>query len=67
MPVVLYRFKVRDSNTGKWRQTRYSITLEEAKERYGDGNYEPLEWSKEIRTGHAAALEEPRLQSMPGK
>lgn len=57
--VILYRFRVRDSYTATWRQTRYSITLEEAQERYGDGNYEPLEWSKEIGVGDTAEFPGP--------
>jgi hypothetical protein len=46
----LYRFKVRDPITDKWRTTRYHLTAEETRERYGEGNYELLEWSREARS-----------------
>ena len=44
-------FKVRDSLSGKWRQTRYRLNGEEARQRYGDGNYERLDWTRKIRNG----------------
>jgi len=43
--LVLYRFEVRDAITGKWRQTRYRLSDAEARQRYGEGNYERLDWS----------------------
>ncbi len=49
MSLILYRFKVRDPITGKWYRTNYRLAVEEAQERYGEGNYELLEWSKEVR------------------
>jgi hypothetical protein len=49
--LVLYFFDVRDEITGKWRQTRYRLSDEEARVRYGDGNYERLDWTREIRDG----------------
>lgn len=50
---TLYFFEVRDSLTGKWRQTRYRLNEDEARARYGDGNYERLDWTREVRTGDA--------------
>jgi hypothetical protein len=41
--ITIYAFRVRDERTGKWRTTRYKMTLEEAGERYGKGNYQVLE------------------------
>ena len=55
-PLVLYFCKVRDPITGKWRKTRYRLTAEEARARYGEGNYELLEWSREIRDADPARL-----------
>lgn len=54
---VLYRFRVRNALTGKWRQTRYVLTEENAEKRFGKGNYERLEWSKEVREGGDAGGE----------
>lgn len=42
-------FRVRDGRTGKWRTTHHKMTLVEAAKRHGEGNYEVLEWSKEVR------------------
>jgi len=50
-PNVLYFFRVRDSLTGKWRQTRYRLNDEEARARYGDGNFERLDSMREVRSG----------------
>ena len=52
----LYHFKVRDPVTGKWRTTNYRLTVEEARQRYGEGNYEVLEWSREVRAGDPPKL-----------
>ncbi len=35
--------------TAKWFTTSYHPTVEEAEQRYGECNYEVLEWSKEVR------------------
>ena len=40
---TLFFFNVRDSLTGKWRKTRYRLNENEARVRYGDGNYERLD------------------------
>ena len=50
-PQVLYFFRVRDPLTGKWRQTRYRLNDDEARARYGDGNFERLDWTREGRSG----------------
>ena len=47
----LFFFRVRDALTGKWRQTRYRLSDEDARVRYGEGNYERLDWTREIRIG----------------
>jgi len=47
----LFFFNVRDSLTGKWRKTRYRLNEDEARARYGDGNFERLDWTREIRNG----------------
>jgi hypothetical protein len=47
--VTVYTFRVRDGGTGKWRDSRHKMTLEKAEDRYGPGNYEVLESSKEVR------------------
>ncbi len=64
-PLELYRFRVRDPKSGKWRTTSYRMTFEEARERYGMGNYEPLEWSKETRIGSPDKLSAAHLQGIP--
>ena len=45
----LYLFNVRNPITRKWRQTRYRLTAENARERYGEGNFERLDWTREVR------------------
>jgi len=50
----LYLFKVRDSLLGHWQQTRYRLTVAAARERYGEGKFELLEWSREVREGDTA-------------
>ncbi len=47
--VTVYPFSVRDGRTGRWRTSRHKMTFAEAVERYGKGNYEVLENSKEVR------------------
>ena len=51
MEHVLYYFRVRDAITGKWRQTRYRLSEADALDRYGEGNYELLDWTREVRDG----------------
>lgn len=47
--ITVYTFRVRDGGTGKWRNSRHKMTIDKAEERYGPGNYEVLESSKEMR------------------
>ena len=51
-----YLFRVRDPVSGKWGQTRYKITDQTAHERYGEGNYEPIVHTREVRTGYAEGI-----------
>ena len=51
--LVLYFFRVRDA--GKRRQTRYRLSDDEARLRYGDGNFERLDWTREVRIGEPGA------------
>ena len=48
-PLILYFFKLRNEVTGKWHKTRWRMTIEEARHRHGEGNYQTLEWSREVR------------------
>jgi len=56
---------VRDPKSGKSRTTTYRLTIEEACEQYGAGNYEPLEWSKETRDVSQDKQSVAHLQGMP--
>jgi len=47
-----YLFRVRDPISDKWGKTRYKITDQTAHER-GEGNYEPIVNTREVRTGYA--------------
>ena len=49
--IIRYFFKLRNEGTGKWHKTRWRMTIEEARQRHGEGNYEVLEWSEEVREG----------------
>jgi hypothetical protein len=40
---------VRDRRTGNWRDSRRKMTIVKADKRYGNGNYEVVEDSKEVR------------------
>ena len=51
-----YLFRVRDPISGKWGQTRYKITDQTAHERYGEGNYEPIVHTREVRAGYAKGI-----------
>ena len=59
MEQILYYFRVRDQRTGKWRQTRYRLSDAEALERFGAGNWERLDDSREVRTGSGTAHSAP--------
>lgn len=45
MILIPYLARVRDPTTGEWHQTRYRMTAEDARERFGEGNYEIRDWS----------------------
>ena len=47
--VTVYTFRVRDRRTGTWRDSRRKMTIVKADKRYGNGNYEVVEGSKEVR------------------
>jgi hypothetical protein len=51
-----YLFRVRDPISGKWGQTRYKLTDQTARERYGEGSYERIDASREVRTGYAEGI-----------
>ncbi|TAK67460.1 MAG: hypothetical protein EPO19_11045, partial [Betaproteobacteria bacterium] len=50
MVLVLWYWEVRNPNTGRWRKTRYRMTAQDARERFGS-DARKLEWSREIRSG----------------
>ena len=50
-----YLFRVRDPISDKWGKTRYKITDQTAHER-GEGNYEPIVHTREVRTGYAEGI-----------
>ena len=41
----LYKLLLKEFDSNPY----YSLAIEEARQRYGEGNYECLEWSKEVR------------------
>ena len=51
-----YLFRVHDPISGKWGQTRYKITDQIAQERYGEGNYERIQHTREVRNGYAEGV-----------
>ena len=65
MDHLLYFFRVRDEITGKWRQTRYRLSDGEALNRFGAGNYERLDWSREVRTGGGSVHSAPLAPNKP--
>jgi hypothetical protein len=48
--VILYFFKLRSDVTGKWHKTRRRMTIKEARQRHGKGNYEVLWDTREVRS-----------------
>jgi len=59
MEHVLYFFRLRDQLSGKWRQTRYRLSDADALDRFDEGNYERLDWSREVRSGGGTAHSAP--------
>lgn len=50
MPTItLYSYRVRDERSRKWRVARYKMTPEHALAMYGEGNYELIAGSEEVR------------------
>jgi len=50
MPTItLHSYRVRDELTRKWRIARYKMTPEHALAVYGEGNYEQIAGSEEVR------------------
>ena len=47
-PKVIYRFRVRDSDRGKWHCAATKMSLEHVRLDYGEGNYEKVDGSQEI-------------------
>lgn len=46
--VAVYLFKVLDPATGAWHRHPTMLSEKEAAERFGQGNYEPLRWTREL-------------------
>lgn len=46
----LWFWEVRDAATGRWRKTRYRMTEQDARERFG-ADARKVEWSREVRDG----------------
>ena len=51
-----YLFRVRDPVNGKWGQTRYKVTEQTARDRFGEGCYERIDASRETRMGYAEGI-----------
>ena len=50
MPTItLHSYRVRGELTRKWRVARYKMTPEHALAVYGEGNYELVQGSEEVR------------------
>lgn len=55
--ITLYTFRYKEKTTGKWREARYQISIAEALERYGEGNFELLDGHTYGNSGSAAHLQ----------
>jgi hypothetical protein len=51
--LTLYEFRYYDPVRGKWLRTRYRLTEAEALERFGEGNFERINASREDRVVQA--------------
>ena len=49
-------FRVLNPVSGKWAQTRYKMTNQTARERYGDGNYQRIERARGVIAGSAESI-----------
>ena len=47
--IELYYFKIHNPATGKSWRTQQRMTLLEAAERYGEGSYQALDWTRVVR------------------
>jgi hypothetical protein len=47
--ITLYSCRVRDERTRKWSQASYKMTPEHAQAVYGEGNYELIAGSEQVR------------------
>jgi hypothetical protein len=61
---ILYRFRVRDQIRKKWYVTHF-MTVAEAIERYGEGNSELVEGSREVRSGDPSRQCASHIMSSP--
>lgn len=62
--IELWFYEVPDEHTGHWRKTRYRMTEEEARQRFGT-EARKLEWSLEIRSGDPATYSTSSFQRNP--
>src|SRR5258706_10348023 len=54
--LITYRFRVRDSKQAPWRIARDKLSLEHVRAVYGDGNYEKIDGTQEVREQPAIKL-----------
>ena len=52
--IELWFWEIRDATTGRWRKTRYRMTEQDARERFG-GDARKIEWTREVRSGDTNA------------
>lgn len=53
--IELWFWELKDELTGKWRKTRYRMTVEDARTRHGD-NARKIEGTLEVRGGDPRGL-----------
>lgn len=54
LTLELWIWEIRDERTGRWRKTRYRMTDEDVRQRFGTDACR-LEWSLEVRSGDPEA------------
>ena len=64
-PVIMYRFRVRDSTRGAWRIAAEKMTLEHVRLVYGEGNYEKVDGSQELL--FVSSISAPRNRRQPAR
>lgn len=52
--IVLWLWEIRDASAGRWHKTRYRMTEQDARERFGV-DARRLDWSREVRDGDPEA------------